>query len=99
KPDWQPQKINVQGDLVATEHVHVRFSDLDLYHHVNNTSYIRWVENFAADRGVFPSNLSINYLSECVAGEVVGLQFFQSGSGNWISGQVNGKKVFLAHFF
>lgn len=98
-PDWQPQKLELLGDLAAEEEVKVRYSDLDLYHHVNNTSYIRWVENFAADRGVFPSNLSINYLSECVAGEVVGLQFFQSGSGNWISGQVNGKKVFLAHFF
>ena len=98
-PDWQPQKLEVVGELSAEEEVEVKFSDLDLYHHVNNTSYIRWVENFAADQDIFPSNLSINYLSECVAGEVVGLQFFQSESGNYISGQVNGKKVFLSHFF
>lgn len=98
-PAWQPEKLSAQGELIGEEQIQVRFSDLDLYDHVNNTSYIRWVENFAADRGVFPSNLSINYLSECVAGDVVRLKFFQSGPEFLISGEVGEKHVFVSRFF
>ncbi len=98
-PDWQPEKLALMGESVGEEEIRVRFSDLDLYHHVNNTSYIRWVENFAADRGIFPAHLSINYLSECVAGDVVRLQLFRSGSLYQVAGEVAGKMVFISRFF
>jgi acyl-ACP thioesterase len=95
-PAWQPEKLNVIGELSAKEEIRVRQSDLDLYHHVNNTSYIRWVENFLADRGIFPDQLSINYLSECLLGDPVDLFLYEDDSIHYVEGKVGAKSVFLA---
>jgi medium-chain acyl-[acyl-carrier-protein] hydrolase len=96
KPAWQPAKLSVSGEQLATEEVAVRYADLDLYSHVNNTSYIRWVENFLADKGIFPSNIIINYLAECVEGDYIVLSLFQSGEERCVEGRVADKVVFLA---
>lgn len=96
KPEWQPEKLGIQGDRNGTEKIQVRHSDLDLYNHVNNTSYIRWMENFLADRGIFPSHLSINYLAESLAGEMVELSFFDAENGKYVEGKVGGKSVFIS---
>lgn len=96
RPEWQPSKILVSGELIASEEVKVRLSDLDLNNHVNNTSYIRWVENFLFDQKVRPESIAINYLSECVGGEIVLLQLYQGEFGYMIAGSVNGKIVFTA---
>lgn len=94
KPNWQPEKIAVSGEFKASEEIQVRHSDLDLYNHVNNTSYIRWVENFLADQGIFPSEILINYLAECLEGEKVELKLFQKGEEKFLEGKVGGKTVF-----
>lgn len=96
KPTWQPEKISVSGDLLATEAIKVRLSDLDLYNHVNNTSYIRWVENLLFDHGIRPEGLKINYLAECVEGDTVELRLLKSESGWTVEGKVGNKQVFLA---
>lgn len=95
-PVWQPEKVGVKGELSAQEEIQVRQSDLDLYHHVNNTSYIRWVENFLADAGFFPSQISINYLSECLSGDRVVLSLFETETEKFIEGKVKDKAVFVA---
>lgn len=95
-PAWQPEKLVVNGELSAQEEIHVRQSDLDLYHHVNNTSYIRWVENFLADVGFFPEQISINYLSECLSGDRVILSLFDTDAEKFIEGKVDDKAVFIA---
>lgn len=96
KPDWQPKKIALSGDLIATEEIKVRLSDLDLNNHVNNTSYIRWVENMLFDQGIRPENLEINYLAECVEGNKVLLRLFKTDSGHLVEGKVGEKLVFMA---
>ncbi|SEF43247.1 acyl-[acyl-carrier-protein] thioesterase [Algoriphagus boritolerans] len=96
KPDWQPGKISISGDLIATETVQARFSDLDLNYHVNNTSYIRWVENLLFDQGVRPDSLAINYLSECVAGDRISIRLYRSESWFSVEGKVGDKLVFTA---
>ncbi|OOG76406.1 acyl-[acyl-carrier-protein] thioesterase [Algoriphagus sp. A40] len=96
KPDWQPKKISLSGDLLATEEIKVRLSDLDLYNHVNNTSYIRWVENLLYDNGIPPKGLLINYLAECVEGDTVMLSLFKKESGYLVEGKVGKKLVFLS---
>jgi acyl-ACP thioesterase len=95
-PSWQPEKLVISGHLAGEEQLKVRYSDLDLYHHVNNTSYIRWVENFLADRQIFPNQLMINYLSECLEGDWVDISFYEEDSAKFVEGKVGEKVVFLA---
>jgi medium-chain acyl-[acyl-carrier-protein] hydrolase len=96
KPAWQPGKIVTEGELIAEEEIKVRLSDLDLYNHVNNTSYIRWVENLLFDQGIRPENIAINYVAECIQGDKVVLKLFEKESKFTIEGKVNEKIVFLA---
>lgn len=96
KPERQPQKLVASGENIESEEIKVRFSDLDLNYHVNNTSYIRWVENFFADQKIYPKNLTINYLAECVAGDKVLLKLFKNESSFLVEGKVGEKTVFSA---
>lgn len=96
KPAWQPAKIAVLGLPIAAEELIVRFSDLDLNFHVNNTSYIRWVENMLFDQGIRPGSMVVNFLAECVVGDRVLLQLFQNGEQYTIEGRVGDKPVFTA---
>lgn len=96
EPAWQPAKLEASGPVQASKLIQVQYSDLDLYNHVNHTSYIRWVENIAADRGLFPSQIAVNYLAECKADDQVDLSLLGSDSSPFIQGKVAGKLVFEA---
>lgn len=95
-PSWQPEKLQAVGLPLDARELVVQYSDLDVYHHVNNTSYIRWVENFLAEKGDFPFNISINYLAECKEGETVSLTLSGEGYERYVEGKVGPKSVFLA---
>ena len=95
-PSWQPEKLQAQGEIFDTRELVVQYSDLDVYHHVNNTSYIRWVENLLAEKGIFPATISINYLAECKEGETVLLTLSGAGGERFVEGRVSEKPVFLA---
>ena len=95
-PSWQPEKLQTQGEILETRELVVQYSDLDVYHHVNNTSYIRWVENLLAEKGIFPATISINYLAECKEGETVLLTLSGVGGERFVEGRVGEKSVFLA---
>jgi acyl-ACP thioesterase len=95
-PDWQPRKLDPTGPEIECTIIQVQHSDLDLYNHVNHTSYIRWVENMAAARGLFPTSLSVNYLSECKASDEVALTMLGMDSSPFIQGRVQEKLVFEA---
>lgn len=95
-PSWQPEKLQAMGPILDTRELVVQYSDLDINHHVNNTSYIRWVENLLAEKGVFPLNISINYLAECKEGETVSLTLSGEGRTCFVEGRVDKKSVFLA---
>jgi acyl-ACP thioesterase len=92
-PSWQPIKLEASGPELASKLILVQHSDLDLYNHVNHTSYIRWVENIAADRGLFPISIAVNYLSECKAGDQVQLTLLGTEFSPFIQGRVEGKLV------
>ncbi|MBC6368667.1 acyl-[acyl-carrier-protein] thioesterase [Algoriphagus sp. AK58] len=94
-PSWQPEKLSIHGLLGHREELKVRHSDLDLYNHVNNTSYIRWSEDFFADLNIFPSAISINYLSECLAGDKIELSGYEEDGRRFLEGKVGSKAVFL----
>ena len=95
-PSWQPIKLEPSGPIQDTSLIQVQHSDLDLYNHVNNTSYIRWVENRVAVKGLFPSQIAINYLAECKGGEEVSLTLLGDKSSPFLQGRVQGKLVFEA---
>lgn len=96
KPNRQPPKLVAGGDLIGSEIVKVRYADLDLNYHVNNTSYIRWVENLLADQGIYPTEISINFQAECFKGDLVDLLLFQKSSSKFVEGRVGEKLVFTA---
>jgi len=95
-PSWQPIKLEASGPELASKLIQVQHSDLDLYNHVNHTSYIRWVENIAATRNLFPTSIAVNYLAECKAGDQVQLTLLGSEFSPFIQGRVEGKLVFEA---
>lgn len=95
-PIWQPIKLNALGEVQCHKTIQVQYSDLDLYNHVNHTSYIRWIENFASDFGLFPTQFTINYLSECKASDLIILSLIGIDSTPFVEGRVAGKLVVLA---
>ena len=96
KPDWQPDRIRMKGELILEEGLTVRNSDLDLNNHVNNTSYIRWVEDVFQLKQINASNLLVNYLSECVLGDQIKIELWKSENRYQIHGKVEDKAVFSA---
>ena len=96
KPEWQPGKIRLKGDLLKSEKLKVRHSDLDLNNHVNNTSYVRWVENILRENGCQTLPFLINYLAECVMGDELDIHLYQNQGHNIVQGIVGDKQVFLA---
>ncbi|MDF2157345.1 acyl-ACP thioesterase domain-containing protein [Algoriphagus sp. CAU 1675] len=96
KPRWQPEKINLEGVLIAQDSIKVRYSDLDLYNHVNNTSYIRWIEDMLGELGLDINYLNINYLGECMLGDEVNLSLFEATNHFYFKGEVGGKTMITA---
>jgi acyl-ACP thioesterase len=73
----------------------VRPFDLDMNNHVNNVSYIRWVEDFCISDSIIFSELLINYISEAVLHEQIVISSIKSDGGFLLSGKSNHKPVFL----
>lgn len=96
KPDWQPEKIRIHGEEIYQERLKVRYSDLDLNNHVNNTSYILWVENILRENNFPADELLINYQAECILGDEVNLSLLKTEAGMLVQGLVSGKMVLLA---
>lgn len=96
KPDWQPEKVKLEGELLKSEKLKVRYSDLDLNNHVNNTSYVRWVENILRENGCDTPRFLINYLAECGMGDELDIHLFSNDGDFVVQGMVDEKQVFLA---
>ncbi|EOZ93283.1 Acyl-ACP thioesterase [Indibacter alkaliphilus LW1] len=89
-----PPKITFSetGDLSTA--FNVRASDLDMNNHVNNVSYIRWVEDFAIEQKKKFNKLCINYLSEARIGETVTIKGDFGDTKNILAG-ISKSKVFF----
>lgn len=96
KPDWQPEKIRIHGEEIYRESLKVRYSDLDLNNHVNNTCYILWVENILRENNFPAKELLINYQAECMLGDEVSLSLWNTEAGMLVQGLVGEKLVLLA---
>lgn len=72
----KPDRIIIRDDLPLIYTTEVRYSDLDMYQHVNNTRYIDWILNsFPEDlhRDYLISSLMLEFLSEARYGEEVNI--------------------------
>ena len=86
-----PEQLNCLG-----QHL-VKYSDIDMNRHVNNTRYLA-IAGDALEldrRRQQMSAWQINYIEQCVSGELIEMHGGQYGDGAWyIEGNVSGKKRF-----
>lgn len=96
-PDWRPLKLTLPDTkaIVSMEY-EVQASDLDLYDHVNNTSYIRLVEDLLAGQSFTGKDLLINYLAECKFKDQIHISLYRFENRAYVKGQVASRIVFLA---
>lgn len=88
----------VEIPLIQDHHTRIKVlpSDLDMNNHVNNVSYIRWIEDVALSNEFSMSSLRINYLAEALCGEAIDISATKVGSQTFISGMHEGKGIFAA---
>ncbi|MBB6327470.1 acyl-ACP thioesterase [Algoriphagus iocasae] len=99
KPEWQAAKIVLGGELIDSEKLKVRYSDLDLNNHVNNTSYILWVENILKEHKIVKPNLLINFQAECMLGDMIEIKTYSKDDRYIFQGLIGDKLVFLAEAY
>ena len=71
-----PERLEERACLRKAEELRAAYSDVDYNGHVNNVSYVRWLENSASPADLErarQSRLDINYMSEVLPGESVGI--------------------------
>jgi medium-chain acyl-[acyl-carrier-protein] hydrolase len=91
-----PQKIPLAQDSVFGKAFQVNYSDLDMNNHVNNVSYIRWIEDFLLEKGFHFKRIGINYLNEALLGETIEILFSLDGQKMLISGRSGERGVFTS---
>jgi medium-chain acyl-[acyl-carrier-protein] hydrolase len=91
-----PDKINLDIELLTSKSFSVNYSDLDMNNHVNNVSYIRWIEDFCFEKEIQFDELLINYLTEAIIGEEIEILFQKNGRETILAGNYNSRKVFSA---
>lgn len=92
--EFLPEKLKAPSYPVFGRNFQVNFSDLDMNNHVNNVSYIRWIEDFCKEKDFKFNRLLINYQSEAILGEIIEIQFEIDSKKIVISGISNGRVVF-----
>lgn len=91
-----PEKVNAPVHPVFGRNFQVNFSDLDMNNHVNNVSYIRWIEDFCMENNLPFNRLLINYQTEALLGENIEIHYEQDFNKFVISGISNGRVVFTS---
>ncbi|WP_373494396.1 acyl-[acyl-carrier-protein] thioesterase [Aquiflexum sp.] len=91
-----PDKISLPQNLELIDSIKVRPFDLDLNNHVNNVSYIRWVEDVSINLGFEINQILINYIAEARLDENIDMYIEKSDESIVLSGNYMGKQVFNA---
>lgn len=91
-----PEKVPAPNHSIVARNFHVNYSDLDMNNHVNNVSYIRWIEDFCMEINFPFRSLLINYQSEALLGENIEINFEKDFNKCVISGISNGRIVFTS---
>jgi medium-chain acyl-[acyl-carrier-protein] hydrolase len=91
-----PDKVYLEVEMEAGKSFSVNYSDLDMNNHVNNVSYIRWIEDFCFENEIHFNELLINYISEAIMGEEITVIFHKRGRESLLGGNFNTRQVFSA---
>ncbi len=91
-----PEKLTSQSGGNSAPPFSVKPFDLDMNNHVNNVSYIRWVEDFCVENKIILKQLLINYLGEAKLADEIILKTKRINENLDIQGEIEGKPVFLA---
>jgi acyl-ACP thioesterase len=91
-----PGKLDSLDLFEKQSELTVRPFDLDMNNHVNNVSYIRWVEDLCISEGIVFHDFLINYLTEAKLHEVISLSLFRQDEVFLLSGTSQNRQVFLA---
>lgn len=91
-----PEKLKVPTETTTPKKFTVHFSDLDMNNHVNNVTFIRWIEDYCHAVGLDFNQLEINYLAEAVFHQDVEVTFQWSGDRAILQGTVAQSPIFIA---
>lgn len=92
-----PKKIMLPNEMEPGLRLMVLPSDLDMNEHVNNVSYLRWIEDQCALKGVRFSELHINYLAEAIQEDEMRLMTVNAAENLFfVAGYVGEKQAFSA---
>ncbi len=92
----QPIKVNPSADASLFEERVVRYSDIDLNGHLNNTKYIEYIldtHNFEFYKKNKITHIEINYEREVLDGDVVRI-YKDENNPEYIRGEANGVTSF-----
>ncbi|MCH6234932.1 acyl-[acyl-carrier-protein] thioesterase [Cognataquiflexum rubidum] len=90
-----PEKLESAGSFEKSTELTVRPFDLDMNNHVNNVSYIRWVEDLCISEGIVFHDLVINYIAEAKLHESIFLSMSQQDQYFLLSGTSQNRPVLL----
>lgn len=91
-----PDKIIISQNPEWIDTIKVRPFDLDFNNHVNNVSYIRWVEDVSLNIGFEINQILINYIAEARLNENIEMAFERADGSIILSGKHKGKQIFNA---
>lgn len=91
-----PNKIPLPEKPVFGDLIKVRPFDLDMNNHVNNVSYIRWVEDFCLVHKTNIEHILINYLAEVMLNQEIEICYQVEDDSTILIGKNQDKQVFLA---
>lgn len=95
-----PNRVNIPEDLQLVEERKVRYSDIDLNGHLNNTKYMDYIldvhdSSFYKKKRI--KHVTINYLHEVKDGTIVKM-YSSNSEPEVIVGKVDDKVVFVCEF-
>lgn len=93
--ELMPEKLTPLTSGEKAPSFRVKPFDLDMNNHVNNVSYIRYVEDFCVENKFKIKQLLINYLGEAKLGDEIILNTKKDSRCLKIQGEIEGKPVFL----
>jgi medium-chain acyl-[acyl-carrier-protein] hydrolase len=101
--DEQPEKIHIHDPLPFQYAVKARYSDIDIYQHVNNTRYLEWAINLFPPEHLKQHHLPmmlIEFLTEAHAGDDINLFADTQANPSFVRGvrQEDDKTIFRAKF-
>jgi medium-chain acyl-[acyl-carrier-protein] hydrolase len=91
-----PDKISIPQNPELIDTIRVRPFDLDMNNHVNNVSYIRWVEDVSLNMGLEIKEILINYIAEAKLNENIEMYLGRTEESILLLGNNLGKQVFIA---